>query len=70
MVLAGLTSWTAWPAADRLRGASALLATLAAQWRRYAGAQIYLFDKGRSSRAAILGLVPGLRTRSSSLMTV
>lgn len=37
-------------------GKSVLLATLAAQWRRYPGAQMYLFDKGRSSRAAILGL--------------
>lgn len=37
-------------------GKSVLLATLAAQWRRYRGAQIYLFDKGRSARAAILGL--------------
>jgi type IV secretion/conjugal transfer VirB4 family ATPase len=42
-------------------GKSVLLATLAAQWLRYtschpAGAQIYLFDKGRSCRATILGL--------------
>lgn len=37
-------------------GKSVLLATLAAQWRRYPGAQVYLFDKGRSARAAILGL--------------
>jgi len=37
-------------------GKSVLLATLAAQWLRYPNAQIYLFDKGRSSRAAILGL--------------
>jgi len=37
-------------------GKSVLLATLAAQWLRYPHAQIYLFDKGRSSRAAILGL--------------
>jgi type IV secretion/conjugal transfer VirB4 family ATPase len=37
-------------------GKSVLLATLAAQWRRYPGAQLYLFDKGRSARAAILGL--------------
>jgi len=33
-----------------------LLATLAAQWLRYRGAQLYLFDKGRSARATILGL--------------
>ena len=37
-------------------GKSVLLATLAAQWLRYAGAQIYLFDKDRSSRATVLGL--------------
>jgi type IV secretion/conjugal transfer VirB4 family ATPase len=37
-------------------GKSVLLATLAAQWLRYPDAQIYLFDKGRSSRAAVLGL--------------
>lgn len=37
-------------------GKSVLLATLIAQWRRYANAQIYLFDKGRSARAAILGM--------------
>ncbi len=37
-------------------GKSVLLATLAAQWRRYANAQVYLFDKGRSARAAILGM--------------
>lgn len=37
-------------------GKSVLLATLAVQWRRYADAQIYLFDKGRSARATILGL--------------
>lgn len=37
-------------------GKSVLLATLAAQWRRYPTAQIYLFDKGRSARATILGL--------------
>lgn len=33
-----------------------LLATLAAQWLRYEGAHVYLFDKGRSARATILGL--------------
>jgi len=37
-------------------GKSVLLATLVAQWRRYPGAQVYLFDKGRSARAAILGM--------------
>lgn len=37
-------------------GKSVLLATLAGQWLRYPDAQIYLFDKGRSSRATILGL--------------
>ncbi|MGE0294491.1 MAG: conjugal transfer protein TrbE [Hyphomonadaceae bacterium] len=37
-------------------GKSVLLATLIAQWRRYANAQVYLFDKGRSARAAILGM--------------
>ena len=37
-------------------GKSVLLATLAAQWLRYADAQVYLFDKGRSARATILGL--------------
>lgn len=37
-------------------GKSVLLATLAAQWLRYPGAQLYLFDKGRSARATILGL--------------
>ncbi|MDZ4777121.1 MAG: conjugal transfer protein TrbE [Alphaproteobacteria bacterium] len=37
-------------------GKSVLLATLAAQWLRYPEAQLYLFDKGRSARATILGL--------------
>jgi len=37
-------------------GKSVLLATLAAQWLRYQRAQVYLFDKGRSARATILGL--------------
>lgn len=37
-------------------GKSVLLATLAAQWLRYDDAQVYLFDKGRSARATILGL--------------
>jgi type IV secretion system protein VirB4 len=37
-------------------GKSVLLATLAAQWLRYSGAQLYVFDKGRSVRATIFGL--------------
>jgi len=42
-------------------GKSVLLGTLAAQWRRYhafhpRGAQVYLFDKGRSARALVLGM--------------
>ena len=37
-------------------GKSVLLATLAAQWLRYPDAQVYLFDKGKSARATILGL--------------
>lgn len=37
-------------------GKSVLLATLAAQWLRYRDAQVYIFDKERSSRATILGL--------------
>ncbi len=37
-------------------GKSVLLATIAAQWRRYPNGQVYLFDKGRSARATILGL--------------
>lgn len=37
-------------------GKSVLLATLAAHWLRYPDAQVYLFDKGRSARATILGL--------------
>jgi type IV secretion system protein VirB4 len=37
-------------------GKSVLLATLVLQFRKYAGAQIYVFDKGRSVRAAMLGL--------------
>lgn len=42
-------------------GKSVLLATLCAQFLRYGGgesdgAQVYMFDKGRSCRAAILGL--------------
>ena len=37
-------------------GKSVLLATLATQWLRYPNAQVYLFDKGKSARATILGL--------------
>lgn len=37
-------------------GKSVLLATLASQWLRYPNAQVYLFDKGKSARATILGL--------------
>jgi len=35
-------------------GKSVLLALIAMQFRRYAGAQIYIFDKGWSARAAVL----------------
>jgi type IV secretion system protein VirB4 len=37
-------------------GKSVLLATLVLQFMRYPGAQIFLFDKGHSARATILGL--------------
>jgi type IV secretion system protein VirB4 len=37
-------------------GKSVLLSLLALQWRRYAGAQVFLFDKGRSARAATLAM--------------
>ncbi|MEJ5976567.1 conjugal transfer protein TrbE [Novosphingobium sp. PS1R-30] len=37
-------------------GKSVLLALLALQFRRYAGAQIYVFDKGFSARAAVLAM--------------
>ncbi|WP_447753390.1 conjugal transfer protein TrbE [Sphingopyxis fribergensis] len=37
-------------------GKSVLLALLALQFRRYAGAQIYIFDKGYSARAAVLAM--------------
>ncbi|MBE9173346.1 conjugal transfer protein TrbE, partial [Cyanobium sp. LEGE 06143] len=36
-------------------GKSVLLAMLALQWQRYAHAQVFVFDKGRSARAAVLG---------------
>lgn len=37
-------------------GKSVLLAVLALQFRRYAGSRIFIFDKGGSARATILGL--------------
>ncbi len=37
-------------------GKSVLLATLAMQFRRYAGSQLLVFDMGRSMRATVLGL--------------
>ena len=37
-------------------GKSVLLATLALQFRRFIGAQVVLFDKGRSARAAVLAM--------------
>lgn len=37
-------------------GKSVLLALMALQARRYPGAQIFLFDKGNSARAAVLGM--------------
>ncbi|MBA3069125.1 MAG: conjugal transfer protein TrbE [Hyphomonas sp.] len=37
-------------------GKSVLLCLLALQWTRYAGAQVFVFDKGRSARAAILAM--------------
>jgi len=37
-------------------GKSVLLALLALQFRRYPGSQVYLFDKGRSARAAVLAM--------------
>ncbi|MBY0565981.1 MAG: conjugal transfer protein TrbE [Hyphomonadaceae bacterium] len=37
-------------------GKSVLLGLLAAQWRRYPNAQVFIFDAGRSSRALTLGL--------------
>ena len=37
-------------------GKSVLLATLVLQFRRYAGARVFLFDKGYSARATVLGL--------------
>ncbi|WP_434725538.1 conjugal transfer protein TrbE [Mesorhizobium sp. RIZ17] len=37
-------------------GKSVLLALIALQFRRYAGAQVYVFDKGNSARAATLAM--------------
>ena len=37
-------------------GKSVLLATLALQFRRFIGAQVAIFDKGRSTRAAVLAM--------------
>ncbi len=37
-------------------GKSVLLSLLAAQWQRYEGAQVFLFDKGRSARAVTLAM--------------
>jgi type IV secretion system protein TrbE len=37
-------------------GKSVLLSFLALQWRRYPGAQVFMFDKGGSARAAMLGI--------------
>lgn len=37
-------------------GKSVLLATLALQFRRYAGSRLFVFDMGRSMRATLLGL--------------
>lgn len=37
-------------------GKSVLLSLLALQWKRYAGAQVFIFDKGRSARAATLAM--------------
>ncbi|PSJ36300.1 conjugal transfer protein TrbE [Allosphingosinicella deserti] len=37
-------------------GKSVLLALIALQFRRYAGSQVYIFDKGYSARAAVLAM--------------
>jgi len=37
-------------------GKSVLLALIALQFRRYAGSQVYIFDKGFSARAAVLAM--------------
>jgi type IV secretion/conjugal transfer VirB4 family ATPase len=40
-------------------GKSVLLGLIALQFRRYAGAQVYIFDKGNSARAAVLAMGGG-----------
>src|SRR3546814_598715 len=40
-------------------GKSVLLALIALQFRRYAGARLYIFDKGWSARAAVLAMGGG-----------
>lgn len=37
-------------------GKSVLLSFLTLQWRRYRGSQVFVFDKGGSARAALLGM--------------
>jgi len=37
-------------------GKSVLLSLLALQWKRYEGSQVFIFDKGRSARAATLAM--------------
>jgi type IV secretion system protein VirB4 len=37
-------------------GKSVLLSFLALQWKRFSGAQVFVFDKGGSARAALLGM--------------
>lgn len=37
-------------------GKSVLLSLIAMQWQRYEGAQTFIFDKGRSARAAVLAM--------------
>ena len=37
-------------------GKSVLLSLIALQFRRYHGSQVYIFDKGNSARAAVLGM--------------
>jgi type IV secretion system protein TrbE len=43
-------------------GKSVLLSVLALQFRRYQRSQLVIFDKGRSARAATLGLGGGMST--------
>src|SRR3546814_4001659 len=47
-------------------GKSVLLALLALQFRRYNGAQVYVFDKGFSARAAVLAMGDRKSTRLNS----